>query len=122
MTDSQQALQSGEPQNDFNVDRPSRSSSTTANGNTDELEPHHFEDGCDDCPPMTGRTLGYWLTLVFFVGPFYVIPPLSWAYTVYVTVRLGEAWKRKAPLLRALPIWAWLLLAYTVFEVGGRDL
>ncbi|KAG9047575.1 hypothetical protein FS837_001980 [Tulasnella sp. UAMH 9824] len=65
---------------------------------------------------MTGHTLGYWLTLVFFVGPFYVIPPLSWAYTVYVTVRLGEAWKRKAPLLSALPIWEWLLLSYTVFE------
>lgn len=124
MTDSQQVLQSGGPHPDFNIDQPVINSATTANGatlppDTDGLERHEaegLEEECDDRPPISGRTLGYWLTLVFFVGPFYVIPPLSWAYTVYVTVRLGQAWKHKVSLLRALSIWQWVLLSYTVFE------
>ncbi|KAG8920241.1 hypothetical protein FRC01_000863 [Tulasnella sp. 417] len=118
MTDSQQGLRSGsgEPHPDFNVDQPVEGSATPANGTTSHQEDH--EEGCDDCPSMSGRTLGYWLTLVFFVGPFYVIPPLSWAYTVYATIRLGEAWVNKAPLLRALPTWEWAVLPYTVFECG----
>ncbi|KAG8947448.1 hypothetical protein FRC04_010769 [Tulasnella sp. 424] len=111
---------------DCNTDRPVENPTPLANGinnppaNADGLEQREADDlegECDCCPPpLSRRKAGYWMTLVFFVGPFYIIPPLSWAYTVYATVRLSEAWMKGASPSKALPIWQWLLLLYTGME------
>lgn len=113
MPDQNQGLRTRAPwsSNNSNADRTAQSNPVSPLATSQEdFEEHE----CDDCPRQSGRTPGYWLILVFFVGPFYVIPPLSWANVLYTVARLQQqqiAW-------RDLCTWRCSVLIYSGFEVG----
>jgi hypothetical protein len=57
-------------------------------------------------PPV--RDLAFYATLVFAVGPLWLIPPLSWVFVLY-SLTTGAIWHYNAPIL--------ILLAYACAEV-----
>lgn len=68
--------------------------------------------------PVAGRDRSYWITLFFFVGPVYIVTPLSWVYVIVHVGRLYLPQYAELYLQRSPALWQRALFLYCTFEVS----